>query len=174
MNLLKVISGLVLGAMASLTAQAATVTLDAGNGYSAELETGVLLARQVDGSGPISLTGGVFAIGNAESAVFGNQNRIGGEFTDRLDGNRPRDLAANSIAFAIRANDSGNLYNLLLTYFGGDRQSAGVPPMPLNGATAVFDVNAVTPIPVPAALPLMLSALGGFGVFARRRGRVFL
>ena len=39
-----------------------------------------------------------------------------------------------------------------------------------NQSNSVYSLNAVTPVPVPAALPLLMAGLGGLGAWVLSRG----
>ncbi|MEM7469388.1 MAG: hypothetical protein AAF387_21255 [Pseudomonadota bacterium] len=140
----------------------AIITLDSSNNYAAELETGVTLSRGTvsNGTGPLLISGGEFAIGTSDVAIFPGQNRIGGSSANlaALGGQKPAELAQNGTSFTIRADETGNLYDAVLIYFSGNQRSTGIPPSPLNDATTVYEITPSV-VPLPAAGYLFLSAL---------------
>lgn len=74
-----------------------------------------------------------------------------------------------SQSLLINFNDSSS-YNLM-TFAGFLRPGADIYGLRASGDGLVLDNLAVAPVPVPAALPLLLSGLAGLGAMARRRRR---
>jgi hypothetical protein len=66
--------------------------------------------------------------------------------------------------------DQPDSYNLS-TFAGFLRTEADIYGLRATGDGLVLDNLAVAPVPVPAALPLLLSGLAGLGAMARRRRR---
>ncbi|MEM7543777.1 MAG: hypothetical protein AAF384_19645 [Pseudomonadota bacterium] len=171
--------------MAVAPVYAATVTLDNTNGYSVDIEPGVTLTRPgLNVGGPLFITGGEFAIGTTDVAVFPGQTQLGGAGF-RLGGFRPRDLAtglpigSGPIPFSIKATATGNLYDALLIFWSGE-MLWGSPPLPLeetfpgsgvfvaaNAAGAVLDLQLAAPVPLPAASYLLLAGVLGLLRIAR-------
>ena len=153
----------------SASASAQTIVLDNTNGYSVALEPGVVLSRPGVNMGAMTISGGEFAIGTSDTAVFPGQTLIGnGVSGGLLGGNRPRDLVAGATPFTIRASGTGNLYDATLTYWNSTTP-AGTPPVPDNAAAAVLDVTlAPTPgVPISWLVPTLV-ALCAAAVGARR------
>lgn len=125
-------------------------------------------AGTLSGSGTSTLDGSVFRFTGYLDLVAGqNTFAVGSDDGFRLTVGGVELGSSDSRAFAtstIQQNFAGGVTDFELMYFN-NLGGAGVQ-FSLNGALAT---PAATPVPLPAALPLMLVALGGLGLAARRK-----
>lgn len=125
---------LVLGLSAApVIAQTTLVILNPDNGYTDEVEPGVVLTRNpITGKGP--LLGGTvleFSCGSCEVATFSDAvSQVGGSV--RVCDLRPEQIVAMDVRLCMRSTVSGNLYDLdLMTW---DSQS--FPCVDADGGTS--------------------------------------
>ncbi|MEM7543776.1 MAG: hypothetical protein AAF384_19640 [Pseudomonadota bacterium] len=155
-------------------AYSTALVLDDTNGYSVELEPGVILTRPgLNIGGPLFISGGEFAI---DTGSFSGQSQLGGAGF-RLSGFRPRDLAtglpigSGPIPFVVKATASGNVYDATLPFWSGE-MLWGSPPLPLeetfpgsgvfvaaNAAGAVVDVQPVSNPPTHIIVPIPITTI---------------
>jgi len=86
----------------------------------------------------------------------------------------PQGAGPGITAFAVKAGQSFFVYEIDGgPYYGGNQVFTFATPLNQSGRPAdlshISFYNSTTVIPVPGALPLMLSGLVGFGLLARRR-----
>jgi hypothetical protein len=152
------------------------VTYDAGMGGDAALSFDLFGAKSIDGFG--NGWDDMFHVALNGVTVF--------EGYFNMSGGGANHVAANSFGWLTEVTTNPGGY-----FFGGVTHVSGIAtlrpgsnvltfamtsPGPYNGggqgtgdeSWAVNDVD-VAPVPVPAALPLMIAALGGLGLMARRR-----
>lgn len=98
-------------------------------------------------------------------ATLGDLNAVNGIDSSSLDASM-RNIYSNGVDFTAvftAAFGAGNITFLGYDWFAGqDADWAAVQNIAVN-------LNAAAAVPLPAALPLFATALGGLGVFARRR-----
>ncbi|MEM7036158.1 MAG: PEP-CTERM sorting domain-containing protein [Bacteroidota bacterium] len=167
----------------STTADAVVLVLDDTNGYTATIAPGVTISQPAyttAPSGGVLLTGATAAIGVAGIADFttGTFDQIGGNAViggiGGTVGSAPGSPAAfvnNALAFTIRDEGTGDLYDAVITFFraadgnGANAGGVGTPPVPDSNAGLVVDVNLV---PEPSSALLTSFALIGLGLRRRR------
>ncbi|MEM0895772.1 MAG: PEP-CTERM sorting domain-containing protein [Verrucomicrobiota bacterium] len=158
-------------AMTLSAAHAVTFVLDDNNGRVVTIAPGLQLSQPdfVTGSptrGAVSIIGGDLALGAPDVADFSSPFTIigGGGAAPN-----PSSLTSNGTVFTIRDLGTGDLYEGVMTYYrsprGANAGGVGTPPVPNNGASAVFEL---TLVPEPSALIFGFLALGALG-FRRRR-----
>lgn len=130
--------------------------------------------------------GGNLTVGSALASVVGSTVGSAGMQTVTVDlgdvavgaGQYVAFLQATSPGLALWGSVFGDVYaggGFVFQNNGGDETQFGTVNWQLNWQGPGYDLafaltyDEVAPIPVPAALPLMLLALGGLGLVARRR-----
>lgn len=161
----------------SLPTSASTITLNALNSFSYEVELGATISQpgigagtSAPGQGPILGTGLVFSIGTPDVAnlsitdnILGRDLSNGGTFV------RPRNVIGGDIQLTVLVLSSGNLYHLDMLSWLLDRGGCVGQCATLESNTS-FNIERAL-VPIPAALPLFAAGLGAMGFMGWRRRR---
>jgi len=178
----------VLSNFATLDVKSGTTTLSGANTYSGQtlIEGGTLVldgTNRISSDSALALSGGTLALANsggANAQTFASLS---------LTADSTINLALSSLSFnGLGAIGSGTLLTLLgwsegtspnyaIRFFGDLSTDAGFLALlgqtTINGLAAGFNFDGtytnVRPVPLPAAVWLLLSALGGMGLLRRRR-----
>jgi hypothetical protein len=167
---------------------AATIILNALDGYSYEVEPGAFISQPgiggqpspdigTPGGGPILGVGLLFAIGTPETADLLDTSNILGfvrlddPLTSFYFGGKASDIIGLDIQVTAIVAATGNLYHIDFLSWHRDIKPCldndGVSCSAAAGATS-FNIE-LSPVPLPAALPLFASGLGLIGWFRRKK-----
>lgn len=152
-----------------------------------DLSTPYKSPKDYVGVGTFSPTFNKFSDTDAFSLIIGSDNitlsrRVGariGEFHAAIfNGAKYSDLTNSIAAFlSISINGATNVAGFDLSRLSFDENNFAINLQGLNwggGERISLDFNVVAPVPLPAALPPLIGAIGGLGVFQRWRRRRLL
>jgi hypothetical protein len=181
MRILAIVAGLVLatGAHAATVTQFGRTTNDGVWSITAEQATalGVTGATKMgafrvrSGNGVTWAAGDTFGVSALNASIIAGAGNVYGYFNgfgDSLLGYTGGFLAPlGTTTFLANSTTDGDLYRGVFFAFTGNVVFRGTSNF--NQATEGAFPFAPTPVPVPAALPLLLAGLGGLALMARRR-----